>query len=894
MSNDLPRWIVALLRALGRPDELDDILGDLQEAHRHRLRWGRPAASLARAVDAIEMGLALVRARLARAWVYWSTFLQDYRLGLRMLAKYPGLTIAGGLALAMAIGVGAAWFDVTRQMWRPTIPLPEGERIVEIEMRDQRTGSDERRILHDFVGWRQAARSLTDLGAYRTMQRNLVIDGRLEPVTAADITPAAMALARVPPLLGRPLLDADERPGAPPVAVLGYAVWQRQFGGRASIVGQPIQIGRDAVTVVGVMPEGFAFPINHRLWTPLAVSPSGYPPLTGTPIRVVARLAPGVTQAQAYAEITTLTDRVRSVSPVTHQQLRPRILAYGGQSPGDADLIELASTHLPILLVLIVACVNVGTLVYARTATRDAEIALRSALGASRTRIVTQLFVEALVLSSVAAAVGLSVAQAALQWATHAFNAGDTGGPAFWSASGLNPTTILFATLLTVAAAACLGILPALRATRSQVHARLRNLGGGATLQFGTVWTAAMVVQVAIAVVCLTPAKGISEEALRDRRIRGHFPAEHYLSVRLDLDRQRLAGAAEESDEAYATRYALLYAELERRLRQEPGVRDVTFGDRLPGMEVDVRAGEVEAAKRAAPTLIPNLWSASIGPHYFEAFDVHLLAGRDFRGEDRATGARTAIVNEAFVRRFLGGRDPIGTRVRYAGRPDDEDAPARSDPAAAQPWMEIVGVVADIGMTPTDHGEAPYVFRATTPSDASTLMLGVRVSGEAKAFAPRLRAVATALDPGLRLSDLKSLDDVVWQEDVPMVVGAAAVIAVVSLGLFLSASGIYALVSVSVARRTREIGLRAALGASRAALVRGVLYRAVVLVGSGVLAGNGLLLLFAWQATEVSIARFIPSLLGTSAIMLGVGLVACVEPARRALRIQPMDALKQS
>ena len=337
MSGGLPRWSVALLRALSPPGELDDVLGDLDEARRHRLRQRGGPARLATAIDTLDMAMALVRARVIRARIHGSTLMQDYKLGLRMLAKYPGLTIAGGLALAIAIGIGAAWFDVTRQMWRPTIPLPEGDRIVEIEMRDPRKNGDEHRIMHDFVGWRRAARAVTDLGAYRTVQRNLVIGGaRLEPVTAAEITASALALARVPPLLGRPLLEADERPGAAPVVVLGYTVWQRQFGGRPGIVGQPIQIGRDTTTVVGVMPEGFAFPVNHRLWTPLTVSPAGYEPLTGPPITVVARLAPGFTQAQAYAEVTTLTDRVRRVSPATHEHLRPRVLAYGGQSPGDA------------------------------------------------------------------------------------------------------------------------------------------------------------------------------------------------------------------------------------------------------------------------------------------------------------------------------------------------------------------------------------------------------------------------------------------------------------------------------------------------------------------------------------------------------------------------------
>jgi hypothetical protein len=219
----------------------------------------------------------------------------------------------------------------------------------------------------------------------------------------------------VAPLLGRPLIDADEQPGAPPVVVLGYTVWQRYFGGREDAIRRTVQLGRVATTVVGVMPERFAFPVNHKLWVLLQLRPSGYAPLEGAAVRIFGRLAPGATQDQAYAEVTVLTERTAKASPETHEHLRPRVLAYGGESPGDRGWLELSMKHLPILLVLIVACANVGTLVYARTATRDAEIATRYALGATRGRIITQLFIEALVLASVAAFVGLAVANRALK-----------------------------------------------------------------------------------------------------------------------------------------------------------------------------------------------------------------------------------------------------------------------------------------------------------------------------------------------------------------------------------------------------------------------------------------------------------------------------------------------
>jgi hypothetical protein len=201
--------------------------------------------------------------------------------------------------------------------------------------------------------WRRDARSLVELGAYRSVERNLVRgDARAEPITIAEITPSAFRLVHVPPLVGRPLLDADAQPGATSVVVLGYDVWRQQFGGRTDVIGSTVQLGRTTTTIVGVMPAGFAFPINHRFWVPLPLQPAGYAPLDGSAVRVFARLAPGATQAEANAELTTLAQRLASDSPQTHERLRPRVLAYGGESPGDDTVFEFVIRHLPTLLVL--------------------------------------------------------------------------------------------------------------------------------------------------------------------------------------------------------------------------------------------------------------------------------------------------------------------------------------------------------------------------------------------------------------------------------------------------------------------------------------------------------------------------------------------------------------
>ena len=867
----------------------EDVLGDLEEARRRRTqRQSAAAARFLTAMETLEMVAAIGKVRFAGVWTNrGSSVLQDYKLGVRMLLKYPGLTVAGGLALAIAIGIGAGWYDLSGDLFRPKLPLPGGDRIVEVEMRNSVASEDERRLLHDFLNWRQNARSIEDLGAYRTLERNLVLgDARPEPVTVAETTSAAFRIARVQPLAGRTLLEADEHAGAPAVLVLGYSVWQRRFGGRMDAVGQSVQLGKTRTTIVGIMPEGFAFPVNHRLWIPLQLRPSGYGALEGPGIRIFGRLAPGATQAQANTEFTSLTETVAAASPRTHEHLRPRVLAYGGESPGDRTWLEFAITHLPVLLVMIIACVNVGTLLYARTATREAEIAMRYALGASRGRIVTQLFVEALVLSSLAALLGLAVAHSALKWGVAAYYSGQNGGMPFWIHPGLKFTTVLYAAGLTVLGAAILGILPALKVTGSRVQSQLRNIGvWGSTLRFGKVWTTAMIAQVALTVICIPPAMGIANEAWRDRRIRDRFPAEEYLAVRVDLDREIAATMpGNDSAAAFARRRAQMLSEFERRVAQEPGVRAVTFADRLPGMGPAVQRAEVEISSGGSPVPITNLWTAAVGARFFEAFEIPIVAGRDFHDGDRTTAAQTVLVNEAFARRYMDGASPVGRRVRFMS----------SNPAAPDPWFEIVGMVGDIGMTPTDLGEAPYMFRAASPATTFPLMLAVRTANDPGTMAPRLREIALTLDTGLRLDEMRTLDEYAWRVDVPQMVLAGAIASVVGLGLFLSAAGIFSLMSVSVARRTREIGLRAALGASRERLLGGIFSKALALIGSGIAAGNLVLLLFIRLEEEVTVADVWDALLTTSLVMLSVGLLACVEPARRALRIHPTEALKEA
>ena len=805
--------------------------------------------------------------------------LQDYKLGLRMLLKYPGLTLAGGLALAVAIGVGAGWYDLSGKILSPIVPLPEGDRIVVIETQNTLTNQGEGRVARDFLEWRRTLRTIDGLGAFRSETRNLAAgDSVPEPVRSVALTATAFATARVTPLLGRPLLESDEAPGAPAVIVLGYELWQRTFAGRPDVVGSVVRLGNTPATVIGVMPEGFAYPINYDAWAPLSLrSVNG--PLEGSPIGVIGRLARGVTLEQARAELRVSGERAATAMPETHAHLRPSV---AGLAHAEGDLSQTLR-NLPVLLVLLIACTSVGTLVYARTATREGEIAVRSALGASRARIMVQLFVEALVLASVAAAVGLVAADRALTWGINKID--DTP---FWVTPGLRLSTILYAAILAVITAALLSFLPALKVTRARVQTHLAQRAGGATLRFGLVWTGAMIVQVGLTAMGIPAAMETANEAMLKQSIRAAFPSREYLAARIDLPE------GDEATPALEERKAQTFAALSRRVAEEPGVVAVTFADHAPGSLPAGRAAEIEPFTGAGARYASGFDTTGVGPGVFEALDRPIVAGRAFHRGDWNPAAYTVLVNQAFARWFAsqgGSGSPVGARLRWV-------APSASTP---EPWREIVGVVRDIGLNPDDSGDEPaYVFYPASAGALSEVVMIVRTRGNPATLAAPLPRIAAGVDPRLVVTESRPLETWIRDRDDSLNVQAMAMAGVTGLVLFLSALGIFSLVSVSVSRRTREIGLRTALGAQARHVLTGILVRAVVLMGSGIAAGGGLLILAVGLGAgpsgrpEDDVPLFAGYLAVTSAVMLTACLLASIGPARRALGINPIEALRDA
>ncbi len=853
-------------------------------------------------------GDAMFSARSVQGFRAFDGLSLDFKLGGRMLVRYPGLTVIAGLAMAFAICVGTVIFQMLSIFVYPSLPLPQGDRLVQIRNWDVATNSAEPRALHDFNVWRTTLPSMTELGAWRDVTRNLIVtEGDARPVQVAEITPSAFRVADGTPLMGRVLMEADERPAAPSVAVIGYDVWRTRFGSEPAVLGRSVQLGTEHVTIVGVMREGFAFPIAHDVWTPLRIVNDAHAPRSGPAISVFGLLAPGATLDTAQAELTAVGQRVAREQPATHAQLQPRVAPYALPDGGLQDEIGiLASIYFFAVMLLVLICSNIALLLFARAATRESELTVRTALGASRARIVAQMFAEALVLGGVAAVIGLAAAHIVLNNWGLPFLEVNLGRLPFWYDVSLSPATVLFALGLTVLGSAIAGVMPALKVTR-RMGSRLKQATAGAGgLQFGGIWTVVIVLQVAITV-AFPAVVYVEQGQLRHiRTFDAGFAAEEYLAVQLGMDTPAVAGANGDADRpAQRAAFASSIQELRRRLAAEPGVAGVTFADWVPRvpdrpwdrieLPDDVTVAPGSEAGAGGEARRPRRWAnvGRIEPSYFDVLETPMLAGRAFAVADLGPGANVAIVDQGFVEQVLQGRNPIGQQVRFAQDPKD---PAVKRP---NPWIEIVGVVKELGMgSPTAKQRAAGMYLPATPDRFDQVFMLVHGRSDPMTLVPQVRAIAAAVDPALRLGGWQPVDQVLEELLWFVKLWMKITMLMTAVALLLSLSGIYAVLSFIVARRTREIGVRVALGASRARVIAAIFRRPLIQVGLGVVAGGGLIALAATIETEMpglsgdlSLGQF-AIVVAYSMIMLGVCLLACVVPTRRALSVEPTVALR--
>lgn len=912
-GRDRPPLLLRLCVCLLPADVRDEVLGDLVEHWHVNVRarsWVRRVLWLSR--QPVEVTISRLRygsgarddlrhrggLHPARRRGFGFSLL-DFKLGLRMLVRHPGLTVVATLAMAFGIAVGTAAFELGKDIFSPAMPYSV-EGIVRLRNVDVRTGSSSS-FLHDFATWRDELRSVDALAAFDDLERNLSMEGGPEgPVVVLAVSATAFDLFPVSPLLGRPLLPSDEGPGAPPVAVIGHDLWQRRYAGDPSVVGRVARLGDEPTTVVGVMPEEFALSMeNEDVWVPPTLDPSAYEPGAGPAVWVIGRLATGVSLEQAQAELGALGGGLARQWPDTHEHLRPRVGTYPPSLITEADLFVMGAAAMALLFIvsiMVLVSANVALLLFARAATRQGDIAVRSALGASRSRIVAQLFTEALALAGLAALLGVAAASVGLPWAIRTFEVADASRLPFFIGDTLSAATVAGAVLLALFGAAIAGVLPGLRLTGRRGATQLQRVSGrGFAAGPGGIWSVIIVTQVALTVI-LVPL--VTRVGLGGREIRSFdpgFPSGEFLSVRLEMDESE--GRAGDADsEEFTARYEEAQRTLVQRLSGEPGVIGVTAADPLPG--TSHRALPVEIDDAPAPST-PLLWNraqrASVGPDFFEVVGAPIVAGRGFLDADVQDGARVVVVNESFVREFLGGRNAVGQRLRYLV-PSQGGGVAPAD--ESEPWYEIVGVARDVAMTiDADVPHNAGVYHPLVGREAYPRRLAIHLAGEPLAFAGRMRELAVEVDPALRVQGALPLDQVTRRTLIAFDSWFRILIVVGGLALLLTEAGIYSIVSYTVSRRTREVGIRLALGADRRRIASTILRRMAWQVGAGVLLGCTFLVLATFGISDVSEAPPRPTvagallLLGHMAMMMVVCMLACWAPTRRALRIEPTEAL---
>jgi putative ABC transport system permease protein len=901
----IPARLRSLIRGVRRSNALDDDMAAEFRIHMEMraedlVRGGLTPAAAARQAR-LEFGSADTfkdRGRDARGLRWFDSLrfsVLDLKLGARMLVKHPGLTVIGTIAVAFAIAVGTVAFEVGKQVVFPTIPLPNGNAIVVLgnwHVQANRAVGASRR---DYARWQSDVTTVTDLGAIMVQDRNVAVtDGPSEPVIVADVTASTFAMTGVPALVGRTLLPADERAGAEPVIVIGYEFWKNKLDGVADVIGRVIRVSGTPTKIVGVMPHGYAFPRRNSLWRPLHLEylPEAIPRLT----YVVGHLAPGRTLEQATAELAAIGAGMATTFPETHRYLRAQVVSLRHAVwpvPAETSMV-LGSVNVFLVLLIALVCGNVALLLFARAASRQTEIVVRTALGASRGRLITQLFSEALVLCVVGAAVGLVASKLVLDW-VWAIAEGQEGVLPFWMGTSLSPTTIAYAVGLTLLAAAIAGVIPALKVTSGDVDVRLRAMSsGGGGLRFGGVWTCIIVTQIALTTTLPFLTSFIRSDYVKQRDTPAGFAAEQFLTAMVTLD--RADGAAAGADTMPAVRAARLearYRTLADRLESEPAVLGVTYANRMPLMYHEIARIEMDSLPVA--TRNPNstegrrISIASVDPRFFDVIGAPVVRGRSLTLADVEVDTRAVLVNEFFVAHVMGGRNPIGRRFRFMSDDDSRPVPAMRP----RPWYQIVGVVPNLGIESSYQGPtAARLYSATLPKDAAPLHIAIHVRGDPQRFASRLRELAQAIDPALRVVNPQALPRAMDAEVMfaafwyHLLVGFAAVTLVLSL------AGVYSVTAFAVAKRTREIGVRVALGAIPRQIILTTFKRPFIQIALGIAVAALVMVIFIIADWEKP-SWLVLGRVGIVAVLIGVCcMIACIVPVQRALRIEPTEALK--
>ncbi|MGB6598606.1 MAG: ABC transporter permease [Candidatus Acidiferrum sp.] len=806
------------------------------------------------------------------------TLLQDIRFGSRMLAKNPGFTSVAVLTLALGIGANAAIFSVVNSVLLRPLPYKNADRLVTL-LHD---GHDPVAVAN-YIDWRDQSTSFEGMGAADYWSANLSGVDSPEHILGLKVTQSLLPMLGVEPLLGRLFVEGEDQKGADHQVILSYGLWQRRFSGDANVLGKIISLDGEPYTVAGVMPRTFKFApfwaTHAEMWVPNTFGDRIHS-RGGNSLRIFARLKPNVTLSQARAEIATITARLEQKFPGTNRDVLVTPLKENVVGDIKAPLLVLLSA---VGFVLLIACANVAHMLLARSASRQKEIAVRVALGAPRTRVIRQFLTENLLLASMGASGGLLLAV----WGTRALVALSPAVIPRVDTVTIDTRVVLFLLGVTIVTGVVFGLAPAMHSSAGNLTGTLKDggRGGSESVRRNRLRSFLVASEFALALMLLVGAGLMVRSFFALQSINPGFDPNHVLSMAVSV-----AG----TQESEPHRRAIFYKQMIERVRALPGVEAAGGINHLP------LAGDmwgwpftIEGRPKQLPGESPTAVYRIVMPGYFETMRLPVLLGREIAATDDAGAPGVVLINEEAARTYWPGKSPLGEHIAF----HDRTGPSPT-------WLTVIGIVRNAKQE--DWAAAPYPevylaalqngdFLGEVESHASYITLVVRTSGNPAALSGTVKSTVWSFDRNLAISQVLMMNDVVSEANARPRFEAALLGLFAVVALVLAAVGIYGVMSYSVARRTQEIGIRIALGASRTNVLRLVVRQGMLLALAGSAAGIAGALLLSRLMTNLlyGVLPTDPATFASVALLLTViALAANYIPARRAMQVDPIVALR--
>ena len=797
--------------------------------------------------------------------------LQDIRYALRSLIKRPGFVAVAVVTLAFGIGANTAIFSVVDAVLLSPLSFPEPNRIVVVEGTNLNLGIADggATSVPDFSDWRNQSSSFEQIAGFVAGGTVLSLNDEPERVRGTSVTEDFFPLFRTAPLKGR-LFQAEEfKEGGDNVAIVSYPLWQRRFGASDNVIGSKIQVRNFSITIVGVMPPGFDYPTQTEMWFPLSTNPAKEKRFNRF-LNVVGRLKPGIDIEQARSEMTVISERLAQSYVETNRGWNVKITKLHDQLVGNLrpSLLILLGA---VMLVLLIACANVANLQLARASYRQREIAVRTALGASRFRIVRQLLTESVLLSMVSGAVGLGLSI----WLTRLLVSISPPNSPRFEEIGMDFRVFVFAFVVAFLTGVVFGLVPAIQTSKIDLNETLKESGrSGSQARRNRIGSALMVSEIALSFMLLVGAGLLIKSFIRLREVNPGFNPSNMLTMRVSLP----AGKYQQGEPR-----AQVFGQVVERISGLPGVASAGAVSQLPlrGDTFNLGRGYLREGDPQTSEAAGNANFVTVTPTYFDTMQIQVKAGRAFTERDTNDAPKVMIVNETMARKLWPGESPVGRKIWVWY---DEKF-----------FREIVGVVADTRLSLDAEAESQMYVPLAQDSGWSTLSFVARTNGDPAALAGAVRNEVRAVDKGVLIYNVKTLDDVVAIAAAPRRTPMLLLSSFAGVAMLLAMLGIYGVTAYYVTQRTHEIGVRMALGARMSDVLMLVLSRGVIFaligIAIGIAGAFGLTrylttLLFGVQPIDLI------TFLSVAAILMIVALLACVIPARKAAKVDPLVALR--